>query len=384
MISPQWMQVIWLLVTVAGIVVGGALLVKLFRYEVSRLIARLAKSRTIDPAHRQWIDEISRGMRVTISLLGFLLILLLAARYYGFRPLAAFRLDGALDWLFTRGIRVIFICAGAYLAVKAAHFLVTQVSQLVRADEDTPAAEMERQKRAQTITGILKNLSSVLIIVTAGLMVLSEVGVNIAPILTSLGVVGVALGFGAQQLVGDLIAGFFLILENQIRVGDAATINGASGLVQEIRLRTTILRGFDGVVHVFRNGTISTLSNMTKDYSYFAMDLGVSYSSDIDRISQLVREVTEELRRDAQFGPSILEPVEILGVDAFAESSVTLKFRLKTLPIKQWEVGREFRRRLKQRLDREGIELPYAQRVAIVAFPPTAPPAAGSGAGKQQ
>ena len=131
------------------------------------------------------------------------------------------------------------------------------------------------------------------------------------------------------------------------------------GAVQEIHLRTTVLRGLDGTVHVFRNGSISTLSNMTKRFSYYVVDLGVAYKEDTDRVCQVVREVVDEMQRDEKYRDSILEPVEILGVDDFADSAVVIKLRIKTLPIKQWEVGREFRRRIKYRFDQEGIEIPF-------------------------
>ncbi|MBI3895959.1 MAG: mechanosensitive ion channel family protein [Acidobacteria bacterium] len=257
------------------------------------------------------------------------------------------------------GVRIIFLLAGSFLVIKISHLMLSNIGLLIRAYDDTPAAEMERQKRAQTISSVLQKSATVVITVVTFLMLLGELNVNTTPILTGLGVVGVALGFGAQQLVGDLIAGFFHIFENQIRVGDVAVINGTGGLVQDIRLRTTVLRGLDGTVHVFRNGGINTLSNMTKRFSYYVVDLGVAYKEDTDHVCQVVREVVAEMQADEQFGPSILEPVEILGVDDFADSAVIIKLRIKTLPIKQWEVGREFRRRIKYRFDQEGIEIPF-------------------------
>jgi len=226
--------------------------------------------------------------------------------------------------------------------------------------------------RAETISAVLQKLVTVVIVLLTLLMLLGELNVNTTPLLTSLGVVGVALGFGAQQLVGDLLAGFFHIFENQIRVGDVAVINGTRGNVQEIRLRTTVLRGLDGAVHVFRNGAISTLSNLTKLFSYCVVDLGVSYKEDTDRVCQVVREVVEEMQRDQQYGPAILEPAEILGVDSFGPSEVVIKLRIMTLPSKQWEVGREFRRRLKHRFDREGIDFPTPQH--SIAFAESSKP----------
>ncbi|MBI2818469.1 MAG: mechanosensitive ion channel family protein [Acidobacteria bacterium] len=258
-----------------------------------------------------------------------------------------------------RGVRVILLLVGAYLIIKVIHVVVSKVGVLIRPADDSPAAEFERQKRSRTITAIMENFATAVICVITGLMLLGELGVNTTPILTSLGVVGLALGFGAQQVVGDLIAGFFHIFENQIRVGDVAVINGTGGLVEEIRLRTTVLRGLDGTVHTFRNGAINTLANMTKDFSFFVLDLGVAYKEDTDEVCDVVREVAAGMQADEAFANSILEPVEILGVDQFGDSAVVIKLRIKTLPLQQWSVGREFRRRLKYALDAKGIEIPF-------------------------
>ncbi len=375
MIEPRWMQWIWLSVTLAGIVVGGVLLLKLFRYEVRWLVRRFTKAESIDPSLQGWIEDLARSARSVVIVVGSILALFFSLRAMDLplispRLAAQWRPESLLAWILDNGIRIVLIVAVAGLSIKILHMLVSHLAMLIQPHDDTPAAEMERRKRTQTISAILHNLSTVLVVVVASLMVLAELGVNITPILTSLGVVGVALGFGAQQLVGDLIAGFFHIFENQIRVGDVAIINGVQGQVEEIRLRTTVLRGVDGTVHVFRNGTITTLSNMTKDFSFFSMDLSVDYKQNTDRITQIVRDVGEELRHDPKLRPFILEPVEVLGVESFTESAVTIRFRMKTLPIKQWEVGREFRRRLKIRFDQEGIEIPIAHRYVFLTDPP--------------
>jgi len=358
MLLAEWMQWIWLAATITGLILGGYLLMKLFRYEARKLTQRALKDRVLDPALLQWLEELSRGIRLAVIALVAILVMFFTLRMLGHPAVAGWAPARILEWLLERGVRVVIVLAGAYLAIKVAHMLVSKVSLLIRPHDNTAVAELERQKRAQTITAILKNFSTAVIAVVTTLMLLGELNVNTTPILTSLGVIGVALGFGAQQLVGDLIAGFFHIFENQIRVGDVAIINGTSGQVEEIRMRTTVLRGFDGTVHVFRNGTISTLSNMTKDYSYFAMDLAVSHKEDPDRVGQVLKEVADELQQDPAFRSLILEPVEVLGVENFSETAIVIKLRIKTLPIKQWEVGREFRRRLKRRFDSEGIELP--------------------------
>jgi small conductance mechanosensitive channel len=193
-------------------------------------------------------------------------------------------------------------------------------------------------------------------------MSLAQIGLDITPILAGAGILGLAIGFGAQNLVRDLISGFFMVLENQVRVGDVAIINGTGGLVEAITFRTIVLRDLAGVVHVFPNGTITTLSNMTKEWSAYVIDVGVAYKEDTDRVVEVMRQVAEEMRRDPVFGEKILEPMEIFGVDNFGESEVTIKARIKTKPIEQWNVGREYRRRLKKAFDAQGIEIPFPHR----------------------
>jgi small conductance mechanosensitive channel len=192
-------------------------------------------------------------------------------------------------------------------------------------------------------------------------MVLRELDVDITPVLTGAGIVGLAIGFGAQTLVRDVISGFFLIIEDQVRVGDVAVVNTVGGLVEEINLRTIVLRDVEGAVHVIPNGEIKTLSNRTKDYSFYVVSLGVDYDENTDRVVDAVKAAASELSADPVHGPNILEPIEVMGVDDFRESSVTMKFRIKTVPLKQWEVGRELRRRIKQVFDAQGIRLPFPQ-----------------------
>jgi small conductance mechanosensitive channel len=202
-------------------------------------------------------------------------------------------------------------------------------------------------------------------------MVLGQFGLDITPVLTGAGIAGLAVGFGAQTLVRDIISGFFLILENQVRVGDAAGINGTDGIVEAINLRTIVLRDIEGTVHVFPNGAINTLANRSKDYSYYVLELSVSYYDDSDRIAETVREVGASLEADPAFGPAILAPIEVLGVDAFSEWSIKMKARIKTVPLKQWEVGRELRRRIIKAFEQRGFAIPFP--VASTAAPPVRP-----------
>jgi small conductance mechanosensitive channel len=187
---------------------------------------------------------------------------------------------------------------------------------------------------------------------------LSQLGLDVRPILAGAGIVGLAVGFGAQYLVRDVIAGFFLVLEDQVRVGDVAVVNGTGGLVETVTFRTIALRDLAGTVHVFPNGAVTTLANMTRGWSGYVIDVEIAYHEDPDRVIAIMRQVGEELRADPAHGPLILEPIEIFGVDAFKESSVVIKARLKTLPIQQWGVGREYRRRLVHAFAAGGVENP--------------------------
>ncbi len=220
----------------------------------------------------------------------------------------------------------------------------------------------EAQKRAETLVRLLRQGVIIMLWVVGLLIILRELGVDITPILASAGILGLAVGFGAQNLVRDVISGFFIILENQVRVGDVAIVNGTGGLVEAVNFRTIVLRDLSGTVHVFPNGTITTLANMTNEWSAYVFEIGVAYKEDVDRVMALMKEIGTELHQDEYFGPLMVEDIEIFGVDAFGDSAVTIKGRLRTLPIKQWEVGREYRRRLKHAFDREGIEIPFPHR----------------------
>jgi moderate conductance mechanosensitive channel len=218
---------------------------------------------------------------------------------------------------------------------------------------------IELEKRATTIVGIFSKAATVVVWAAAIVISLDQLGLNIGPILAGAGVVGLAVGFGAQNLVKDVISGLFLLVENQIRVNDVAVINGTGGLVEEINLRTTVLRSQDGTVHVFPNGSIERLSNMTRMYSYYVFDIGVAYKEDTDRVIEVVKELGARMIEEEAYKDAILEPLEVLGVDRFENSAVIIRARFKTQPIKQWMVGREMNRRIKKKFDEVGIEIPF-------------------------
>lgn len=255
------------------------------------------------------------------------------------------------------GLRIFLIVVGAVLLIRVAYVAIHRIE--VTVDDGDPLLS-EREKRARTLATILRKVTSVTVIIVAILTVLQELGVDTKAIVTAAGIGGVALGFGAQNLVRDVISGFFMLLENQIRVGDVVTINGSvSGQVEDITLRTTILRDLEGNVHIFPNGTIEYLTNKTKNWSRAVIDVGVAYKEDVDRVMAVLRDIGDELAADEAFRPLIVEPLQVLGVNDFGESQVTIRTMITTLPLKQWDVARELRRRIKNRFDREGIEIPF-------------------------
>ena len=263
-----------------------------------------------------------------------------------------------IEWFFGSGLRLVVIVLLTYFLVCIIALGAQRLEDEISHDPSAVESS-ERFKSARTLSRLAQNVLTVILMAVATLMVLRELGVDIMPILTGAGIMGLAIGFGAQTLVKDLIAGFFLILENQVRVGDVATINGTGGFVEAINLRTVVLRDLEGVVHVFPNGSVGTLSNRTKDFSYYVIDMGVAYKEDTDVVTDVLHEVAAELAADPKYGPFVLEPLEVLGVDAFEDSQVTIKIRIKTAPLKQWEVGRELRRRIKKAFDARQIEIPF-------------------------
>ncbi|MDX9856291.1 MAG: mechanosensitive ion channel family protein [candidate division Zixibacteria bacterium] len=259
------------------------------------------------------------------------------------------------DWLLTGGVRVVVILLMMLAAMFITRLVVRRIFSVLASRQSTE----EGKKRLVTLRSVVRWATSIVIITVAMMMVLPELGIQIGPILAAAGIVGLAVGFGAQQLVQDVISGFFILMENQIRVGDVVQVAGKSGLVERVTLRMTVLRDTSGSVHYVRNGQIDLVTNMTMDYSYYPIDIGVAYRENTDEVAAVAKGVAEELRNDPAFKDDILEPLEVLGVDKFADSAVIIKARIKTVPIKQWRVGREFNRRLKLAFDARGIEIPF-------------------------
>jgi moderate conductance mechanosensitive channel len=278
---------------------------------------------------------------------------------------ALVRVFESLDWasIIANMIRIVLILVVARVALAVFKRPMKQLQQhMIKRGEAQGQSTSETAKRAETLGRLLSQTVAVAVWITVGLVVLMEMGVEIGPVLASAGVAGLAVGFGAQNLVRDVISGFFLILENQVRVGDVAIINGTGGLVEQINLRTIVLRDLTGTVHVFPNGTVEATANLTQSWSAHVFEIGVAYKEDTDKVVEVIRRVGKELKADETFGPLILEDMEVFGVDAFADSAVVIKGRIKTAPIQQWTVGREFMRRVKKAFDAERIEIPFPHR----------------------
>lgn len=252
-------------------------------------------------------------------------------------------------------LRVVVILILALVGQRFAHHLIRSF----RLYMSRSVQDGEEVRRLVTLGRVFRYTASVVITVVAGTLILGEFGISVVPILGAAGVVGVAVGFGAQSLIKDYFNGFFLLLENQLRQGDVVEAGGKGGIVEEITLRYVRMRDYDGNVHFVPNGTITTVTNKTRGYAYAVVDVGVAYREDADEALGIMRTVGNEMRADAVFGLKIIEDVEIVGVENWADSAVVLRCRFKVAPIEQWNVRREFLRRLKRAFDAHGIEIPF-------------------------
>jgi moderate conductance mechanosensitive channel len=301
-----------------------------------------------------------RLAKVVTFLVVFVVLAFPALDLAGFSPGVGLNSEDLGQWAARTGVRIVALLLLAFIVVRVITIVISRAEMDLSVGTGLDA--LERRKRAQTIASLARRVLTGLIWATALLIVLRELHVDITPVLAGAGILGLAVGFGAQTLVRDIISGFFLIVEDQVRVGDVAVVNGTGGLVEQINLRTIVLRDFEGAVHMFPNGEIKTLANRTKDFAFYVIDLPIEYGANPESVAAVVREAGASLQADPKFAPSILEPVEIVGVDAFQDSAVILKLRIKTIPLKQWEVGRELRRRIKMLMDRDGLRIPFPQR----------------------
>ena len=273
---------------------------------------------------------------------------------------------GPFGWLssesgraFAGHLVTIVLVAGGALATWE---LLSTVVERYLDERDESGEVVPRGARIRTFLPLLRNVVRIVLLLFVVLIVLSEIGVNIGPLLAGAGIVGLAISFGAQSLVKDVITGFFILLEDTISVGDVVDLGGHVGIVEGMSIRSVRLRDLEGTVHTVPFGEVASVLNMTKDYSFAFMEVGIAYREDVDQVVEVLREIGEEMQADEDFGPFILEPLEVLGLDSFGASSVNIRIRLKTLPIKRWTVRREYQRRMKRVFDERGIEIPFPHR----------------------
>ena len=276
-------------------------------------------------------------------------------------------LKSLTSWLTTSGIKIIGILIGLVILSQMSRWIAKSMEKFVY--EKDPLQASEAKKRAHTLGNILRHVFLIIITFVAALMILGELGIQLGPLLATAGIGALAIGFGAQSLVKDVISGFFIILENQYRIGDVIEVAGVSGLVESVSLRKTVLRDLKGKVHTIPNGEIKVVSNLSKEWSRSVLDLGISYRDDIDQIVDLLVRIGKEMESEEPYKSAILEPLQVLGVEKFDESQMVIRMMVKTAPLKQWEVGRELRRRIKIRFDEKGIQLPFPHRVLIWGEP---------------
>lgn len=269
--------------------------------------------------------------------------------------------NNVIAWLLDDGVKVVIIIILTFLLIKLASRIIRRMLRAVFASRATESTG--EQQRQNTLERIMVGIATVTIAIIALLMILQEIGLQIGPILAGAGIVGLAVGFGGQYLIRDLISGLFIVLENQYRIGDVVQLDSTGGLVEDISLRMTTLRDLDGTVHHIPHGEIKRVANLSKQFSRVNMNVGVSYSADLDHVITVINEVGMKLANDALWCERIISPPKFLRVDDFGDSAVIVKIVGETQPIKQWEVAGEFRKRLKAAFEKEGIEIPFPQRV---------------------
>lgn len=269
------------------------------------------------------------------------------------------RVEVWMPWAL-RGVRVIVILGLAWGVGRVSRRLLGSLrGYAMRAmDRRGDSSNLELEKRAATIITVLAKLVSTLIWIVAIVMALNELTFNVQPLLAGLGVAGLALGLGAQTIIKDWLGGFFMLIEDQVRMGDSVTVNGVSGSVEEINLRTTVLRAENGALHVIPNGSITALANLTREYSYYVFETTLGHGADVNRALTILEESGAEILAHPEFQRLILAPLELMGVDRLSERGPVIRARIKTLPSKQAIIGRELNRRVKERLDAERVAFP--------------------------
>ena len=341
-------------------------------YVVADLVSRVAQSilsAIIEDreVRGQFVERPRRIVQLVVFLVTAAALALPALKLAGYRTTFGGNPDALFRWFLDAGLRIVVIAIAAYFVIRIGSAAARRFEHEM--SRGTGLNVVERTKRAQTLGRLLQKALSVVVIGIAGLMILRELSVDITPALTGAGIAGLAIGFGAQTIVRDVISGFFLILEDQCRVGDVAVVNGQGGLVEQVNLRTIVLRDEEGTVHVFPNGEVKTLANKSKDFAYYLISFGVGYNDDPERVIAAMRDAAATVQADPDFRPHILAPLEVYGIDAFEDAQIVVKARIKTVPLKQWLVGRALRGRMAKVFSERGIAPPTGRMIVTLEKP---------------
>jgi moderate conductance mechanosensitive channel len=267
-----------------------------------------------------------------------------------------------VPWLMSHGLKILLIIVGTYILKIVLSRIISKAVRIAVVSDKTMSEEAEK-KREDTLIRILIGALNISLISISTLIILKELGIEIGPILAGAGILGLALGFGGQYLIRDIISGLFIIIENQYRIGDVININGTGGLVEDISLRKTTIRDLNGTVHHIPHGEIKIVSNLSKNFARINLDIGIAYNSDMEHVIKVINQTGAELADDPQYKDQIIKPPAFLRVDDFGDSAIVIKILGETKPLKQWEITGELRKRIKVAFDREGIEIPFPQRV---------------------
>jgi len=339
---------------------GAALSLALLVYGRPRLLAWLSHT-----FHGDRAIAVQRLCDVVIATLDAVIVAVIAAAAIAITvaregPEALITPESIQVWFMSHGLLILLIAAIGYLLYR---LIRTALPGIVESSMSSRGrgrkAREDLARRVQTLSGALATITAITILIVASFMILGELGVDVTPLLATAGVAGIALGLGAQSLIRDMIAGLFILMEDQYNKGDVVKVAGIAGLVEDVTLKRTVLRDLDGIVHSIPNGEIKMASNYTKEYSRMNLDVPVAYGENMDRVIEVINRVGQEIAKDPVWGPKIRSAPQSLGINKFGESGVDIKVLGDTKPMMQWEVTREFRLRIKKAFDQEHIEIPY-------------------------
>ncbi len=346
-------------------VVAGAYLVRLVGWLFSHLFAINEVVRRRLPGLEEKTNKYISVLHTAARVVCYLIVISVIGEIWGI-DISAGLASPVGSTLISRALAIAITLGVAFMITGITQYVV---DHMTAPRTDAAGNPVELGKRRKTLVPLVGKAIRAGIIFISGIIVLGQLGVNTTPILAGVGILGLAVGFGAQTLVKDIINGLFILFEDSIRVGDVVIIKGTGGLVESVNLRTITMRDLSGNVHVIPNSYIEMITNMTKEYSRYVLEVGVAYREDVDEVMEVLKEIGDEMLRDPEYGPNMLEPLDILGVDKFADSAVVIKARLTTKPIKQWSTMREFNRRMKKVFDERGIEIPFPHRTIYMGEP---------------